>query len=94
MAVVTAKPNEKQPAMVDRFLTIQPTPRVEKLRQRYLDTKDKVVIDILRIRTQVMQQTHGQPKATRQARVFAATVREMPINICTPATKEMLSKEA
>ncbi|MCH7909287.1 MAG: hypothetical protein IIB38_06680, partial [Candidatus Hydrogenedentes bacterium] len=81
MAVTTARTSEKQPAMLDRFLTIQPTPRVERLRQRYLNTKDKIVIDILRIRTRLMEETEGQPRETRQAMAFAAIVREMPINI-------------
>lgn len=81
MAVTTARPTDKQPPTADRFLTMQPTARVERLRQGYLDTKDKVVIDILRIRTRVMEETEGQPKETRQAKAFAAIVREMPINI-------------
>ncbi|HEC38744.1 MAG TPA: hypothetical protein ENI29_10950 [bacterium] len=47
------------------------------MRQSYLDTADKVIIDILRI----MQETEGEQEAIRQAKVFAAFVREMPINI-------------
>ncbi len=39
--------NDKNPR--EKFFTIKPTPRVERLRQRYLDTKDKAVIDIARI---------------------------------------------
>jgi len=65
----------------ERVFTIKPTPRVERLRQRYLDTKDRVVIDILRIKTRVMQETEGEPVVTRQAKAFAAIVREMPIKI-------------
>jgi|TARA_Y100000310_G_scaffold312725_1_gene360324 formate C-acetyltransferase len=65
----------------DDVFTIEPTARVEKLRLGYLATKDKVVIDILRIRTRIMQETEGEPTVTRQAKAFAAIVREMPINI-------------
>ncbi len=65
----------------DRVLATGPTPRVEKLRQLYLNTRDRAVIDILRIRTRVMQETEGQPMVARQAKAFAAIVREMPINI-------------
>jgi formate C-acetyltransferase len=72
---------EREKSLRDRVITIEPTSRVEKLRQRYLDTKDKVVIDILRTRTRVWKETEGQPTATRQAKAFAATVREMPVNI-------------
>ncbi len=72
---------EREKSLRDRVLTIKPTPRVERLRQKYLDTKDKVVIDILRTRTRVMKETEGEPTVTRQAKAFAAIVREMPINI-------------
>jgi len=72
---------EREKSLLDRVMTVPPTPRVERLKQRYLDTKDKVVIDILRIRTQVMKETEGEPKAIRQAKAFAATVRGMPLNI-------------
>ncbi|MHA1992702.1 MAG: glycyl radical protein [Candidatus Hodarchaeales archaeon] len=72
---------EREKSLRERVLTIEPTSRVERLRQRYLDTPDRVVIDILRIRTRVMQQTEGEPMAIRQAKAFAASVREMPINI-------------
>jgi formate C-acetyltransferase len=65
----------------DNVVSMAPTARVEKLRLGYLDTQDKVVIDILRIRTRVMQETEGEPTVTRQAKAFAAIVREMPINI-------------
>jgi formate C-acetyltransferase len=64
-----------------RALDLEPAERVERLRQRYLDTKDRAVIDILRIRTRVMRETEGEPTVTRQAKAFAAIVREMPINI-------------
>jgi len=72
---------EREKTLRDRVLTIEPTPRVERLRQRYLDTPDRAVIDILRIRTRSMQETEGEPREIRQAKAFAATVREMPVNI-------------
>jgi pyruvate-formate lyase len=72
---------ETEKTLRDEVVTIEPTDRVERLRQFYLDTKDKAVIDILRIRTRVMKETAGEPKITRQAKAFAAIVREMPINI-------------
>jgi len=72
---------EREKILRDRVFTIKPSPRVERLRQRYLDTRDKIVIDILRIKTRVMQETEGEPQAIRQAKAFAATVREMPVNI-------------
>lgn len=68
-------------SLQEQVQTMPPTPRVERLKQRYLETKNKVVIDVLRIRTRVMKETEGEPRASRQAKAFAATVRELPINI-------------
>jgi formate C-acetyltransferase len=72
---------EREKSLRDNVVTLRPTPRVERLRQRYLDTRDRVVIDILRIKTRVMRETVGEPRVIRQAKAFAASVREMPINI-------------
>ena len=72
---------EKEKSPREKFFTIQPTARVERLRQRYLDTKDKAVIDIGRIVTRVMKETEAEPMVTRRARAFAATVRGVPVNI-------------
>ena len=71
----------REKSLRERVITIKPTARVERLRQRYLNTKDKAVIDILRIKTRVMKETEGEPREIRQAKAFAATVREMPLNI-------------
>ena len=72
---------EREKSLSDRVCTMRPTPRVERLRQRYLETKNKAVIEIGRIVTRVMKQTEGQPIVTRRAKAFAATVRGVPINI-------------
>lgn len=72
---------EREKSLRDRVLTMKPTERVERLKWRYLDLKNKVVIDLLRIRTQVMKDTEGEPEAIRQAKAFAAAVRGLPINI-------------
>jgi formate C-acetyltransferase len=60
---------------------MRPTPRVERLRERYLNTPNKVVIDIGRIVTRVMKETEGEPIVIRRAKAFAATVRGVPTNI-------------
>jgi formate C-acetyltransferase len=72
---------ERERTLRDKVITIEPTSRVEKLRQTYLNTPDKIVIAPLRIRTKNWQQTEGEPREIRQAKAFAAVVREMPINI-------------
>lgn len=81
MEAMLDQTESERPTMRDRVLTTQPTPRVERLRRRYLETRDRVVIDLLRIRTRVMKETEGLQQVTRQARAFAAIVREMPIRI-------------
>jgi len=65
----------------NRFMATEPTARVEKLRKRYLATKNKAVIDIARIVTKVMKETEGQPIVTRRAKCFAEIVRGVPVNI-------------
>jgi len=72
---------EKEKRLVDEVFEIKPTPRVERLRQRYLDTKNKAVIDISRNVTKVMKETVGEPIVIRRAKAFAATVRGVPTNI-------------
>jgi len=72
---------EREKTLRERVCTVQPTPRVERLRRRYLDTPNKAVIDIGRIVTRVWKETEGEPLVTRRAKVFAATVRGVPINI-------------
>lgn len=70
-----------EPSLWEKYRTIESTSRVETLRQRYLNLKNKVVIDIAHIRTQSRKETEGQPFVTRRAKSFAAIVRGVPINI-------------
>ena len=72
---------EKQRNSRERVYTMQPTPRVERLRQRYLDTPNKAVIHLGRIVTRVWKETEGEPLMARRAKAFAATVRGVPTNI-------------
>ncbi|MFX1294606.1 MAG: pyruvate formate lyase family protein [Promethearchaeota archaeon] len=55
--------------------------RVERLRERHLNTKYTASIERLRIETRVMKETEGEPMVIRRAKVFAAVCREMPIEI-------------
>ena len=71
----------KEPKMLNRVLTIKPTPRVEKLREAFLSLKPTASIERARIETRVMKETEGESLITRRAKIFAATVREMPIYI-------------
>lgn len=60
-------------------LTTPVRKRVEKLRESHLKLKyDSASIDRLRIETQVMRETEGEPMVMRRAKVFAALVRERP----------------
>jgi formate C-acetyltransferase len=65
----------------DRFFTIKPTPRVNRLREALLSLKTTASIDRARIETRVMKETAVEPMITRRAKVFAAAAREMPIYI-------------
>ncbi len=71
----------KNASMLDRVLTIKPTPRVERLKSFCLHSKPFLEIDHARIYTRVMKETEGEPMVIRRARAFSAVVREMPINI-------------
>jgi formate C-acetyltransferase len=71
----------KRETMLDRVLTVQPTQRVERQRQRYLDRKLVYSIERDRIEVRVMKETEGEPRVTRKAKIFAAIVSEMPIKI-------------
>jgi len=65
----------------DRSFTIKPTPRVNKLRDALLGLNPTASITRARIETRVLKETAGEPMITRRAKVFAAVVREMPIDI-------------
>ena len=66
---------EKRKTLLDRVLTVQPTQRVERQRQRYLDRNLVYSIDRDRIEVRVMKETEGEPMVTRKAKLFAAIVR-------------------
>ncbi|MHA1933350.1 MAG: pyruvate formate lyase family protein, partial [Promethearchaeota archaeon] len=57
------------------------TSRVERLREDCLSLKPTASIERARIETRIMKETEGESVITRRAKVFAATVREMPIYI-------------
>ncbi|MEE9237949.1 MAG: pyruvate formate lyase family protein [Thermodesulfobacteriota bacterium] len=71
----------KELMMLDGILTIKTTPRIEKLREDFLRLKPTASIERARIQTRIMKETGGESVITRRAKVFAATVREMPIYI-------------
>ena len=60
---------------------MKPTPRVERLREVFLNQKGTIELDRSRIETRVMKETEGEPMVTRRAKAFAAVVREMPVSI-------------
>jgi len=67
--------------MLDSALTMEPTPRVERLRDAFLSLEPTGSIDRARIETTALRGTEAEPMVTRRAKVFAAVVREMPIDI-------------
>ena len=71
----------REPTMLERLVTIAPTPRLEKLREVLFGLKIVLKIDHARTYTRVMRETEGEPMVTRRAKAFCAVVREMPITI-------------
>jgi len=67
--------------MLDGVVTIEPTPRIERLRKTFFGTKPSGSIKRAAIETRVLKETEGEPMITRRAKVFAAVAREMPIDI-------------
>jgi len=67
--------------LVDSVTDFNVTPRVERLRKEFVEKRYCLSIDRLRIETRVMKETEGEPMEVRRAKVFAAIVREMPVNI-------------
>jgi len=60
---------------------VEPTARVERLREVLFNTKIKLRIDHARIYTRIMRETEGEPTVTRRAKAFCAVAREMPLVI-------------
>jgi len=66
---------------LDDVLASRPTHRVERLREAFLNTKPTASIDRARIEARVLKETEGDSVVARRAKVFAAMVREIPIDI-------------
>ena len=79
--MVKTATKKKQMAGQNGAQSFAPAPRVEKLRNAFLDLKLSASIDRARIETRVLKETEGEPVISRRAKVFAATTREMPIYI-------------
>jgi len=67
--------------VINETIVMEPTARVERLRDAFLRLKPTASIERARIETKVLKRTEGESVITRRAKVFAATVREMPIYI-------------
>lgn len=67
--------------LLDSVMEMKPAPRVEKIREAFFDLEHRYSIERARIETRVLKETEGEPIITRRAKVFAAVVREIPIDI-------------
>ena len=65
----------------ENVFTIEPTPRIKRMREGFLDLKPSASIARARIETRVAKETEGEPVISRRAKVFATIVREIPIDI-------------
>ena len=77
----TLKKSTVEQTMLENVLAMKPTGRVEKLRNAFFDIQPTVSIDRARIEARVLKETEGEPMVLRRSKVFAAVVREMPIEI-------------
>lgn len=68
--------------MLNDVMAIKPTSRIERMREAHFRTRGSRSIDRARIEARVLEATVGEPMITRRAKIFAAAVREMPIDIC------------
>jgi len=73
--------SEDRMAALDGVLNAEPSARIDRLRNAFLDLKPSTSIERARIETRIMKETEGQPVITRRAKIFAAAVRETPICI-------------
>jgi len=68
-------------AMRESLMTTLPTDRIERMREAYFTMGWTASLDRARIETRVLKETEGQPTITRRAKIFAAVMREIPIDI-------------
>jgi len=71
----------KESKTLDSVFAMKPTQRVERLRKKFLSIERSSSIERARIEARVMKETAGEPTITRRSKVFAAVLREMPIDI-------------
>jgi pyruvate formate-lyase/glycerol dehydratase family glycyl radical enzyme len=77
----TLKESTVKETMLNDVLSMTPTSKVGRIRDAFFDLEPTYSIDRARIEARVMRETEGKPMVTRRAKVFAASVREMPIFI-------------
>jgi len=67
--------------MLDYAERTDPTPRVDRLREAYLNLKPSVSILRARLETEAMKRAAGEPMISRRAKSLEAIMRGMPANI-------------
>ena len=72
---------EEKNALIENVLAVEPSARIERLRADYLRPELIASIDREHIEVKVMKATEGEEMVLRKAKVFAAVVREMPVEI-------------
>ncbi|HEY90257.1 MAG TPA: hypothetical protein G4O07_00320, partial [Dehalococcoidia bacterium] len=72
---------EKKEGLLERVMTIKPTPRINRIRESFLSLKPTASINRARIETRITKETAADPTIIRKAKIFAAVTREMPIDI-------------
>jgi|TARA_Y100000310_G_scaffold343297_1_gene450231 formate C-acetyltransferase len=67
--------------MRESSYTSRPTARIDRMRKQFFSTKPTFSITRARIEGRIMRETQAEPMITRKAKIFAAIVREMPIDV-------------
>jgi len=74
-------PAGKEATAYERVFAMKPTARVARLREAFLRLERSASLDRARIEAKVMRATVGEPMIARRSKVFAAVLREIPIEI-------------
>ncbi len=79
--MVRAPASDTSKLSLEAVFSIKPTSRIQRLRDAFIHIEPTYSIERARIEARVMKETEGEPMITRRSRVFAAVVREMPVDI-------------
>jgi len=72
---------KREKSLLDRILTMKPTPRVDRLKEVFLCTEPVIEIDCDRIYTRVMKETDGESMVIRRAKAFTTSTSGLTVRL-------------